>query len=137
MGCLPHFGTGASPQSENPVVDVNGVEHGKALAARILSAANFVAKIGGIHQDLPALANARQVLTMLGGGQRKEKTASGLDDDAVRGLEGMGRQCSIREIFMDVVRADLERQLALQNSDSLGNGKSSSETTSQGSCRVP
>ena len=41
---------------KNPVEDVNGVEHAKALAARILSAGNFVAKIGGLYQDLPALA---------------------------------------------------------------------------------
>ncbi len=96
-----------------------------------------MAKIGGIHQNLPALANARHVLTTLAGGQQKEKNAPGLDDDDVRGLGGMGRQCSLRETFLAIRKPELERQLALQKAELSKNGKPSSEPTSRESCRMP
>ena len=115
---------------KDPVEDSNAVEHGRALAARILSAANFVAKIGGIHQDLPALANARQLLSSVGGGQWKHSNQPGMDDDDRRGIGGMSLGRSLRETFMELVRPDVERQIALQNSARSGNGKSSPETTS-------
>jgi hypothetical protein len=88
---------------KDPLEDSNGVEHGRALAARFLSAANFVAKIGGIHQDLPALANARQLLSSVGRGQWKHSNQPGMDDDDRRGLGGMSLGRSLSETFMEIV----------------------------------
>ena len=115
---------------KDPVEDSNAVEPGRALAARILSAANFVAKIGGTHQDLPTLANARQLLSSVGGGKWKHSNQPGMDDDDRRGLGGMSLGRSLSETFMEISRPDVERQIALQNSACSGNGKSSPETTS-------
>jgi len=99
----------------NPVQEKNGAQHARELAGRILRAGNFAAQIGLIHQDLPALTNARLLLRKVGGGQWKEGNSVALDDDDVRGLGGMSRERSLQELFLDIMRPELERQLALQN----------------------
>jgi len=67
------------------------------------------------NSDLPALTNARRLLRKVGGGRWKEGNSVALDDDDVRGLGGMSRGRSLQEIFLDIMRPELERQLALQN----------------------
>jgi len=101
--------------SKNPVQESNGAQHARELAGRILRAGNFAAQIGFIHQDLPALTNARRLLRKVGGRQWTEGNSVALDDDDVRGLGGMSRGRSLQEIFLDIMRPELERQLASQN----------------------
>ena len=96
---------------KNPVQQSNGAQHARALAGRILRAGNFAAQIGLIHQDLPALTNARRLLRKVGGGQWKEGNSAALDDDDVRGLGGMSRGRSLQEIFLDIIRPDDAAQI--------------------------
>ena len=95
----------------NPIVEFNSQEEAKAYEARVLSAGNYMAKIGYLHQNQAyAISSARHVLQSIKiGGEDK------LDDDARRGLEGMSMGRSMTETYLEIVRPDLEYELMLQN----------------------
>jgi len=64
-------------------------------------------------KDNPALLRVIQLML-----HEKDQPGTGLDDDAIRGLEGMSMGRSLTETFLEIVGPDVQRQLRLQNQQS-------------------
>ena len=63
----------------NPVVSTDVIQQAKSFVARTLSMANFVAKLGFLHQDLPIVKSARRLLSSLKLGRSLEQDRVGVD----------------------------------------------------------
>jgi len=64
-------------------------------------------------KDNPALLRVIQLML-----HEKGQPGTGLDDDAIRGLEGMSMGRSLTETFLEIVGPDVQRQIRLQNQQS-------------------
>ena len=95
----------------NPISEFDSQSQAKSYEAQIMSAGNFVAKIGFLHQQAAyAISSARHVLQSIKLGGEDQ-----VDDDARRGLEGMSMGRSLTETFMEIAGPDIKRQLMMQN----------------------
>jgi len=61
----------------------------------------------------PALLRVIQLML-----HEKGQPGAGLDDDTIRGLEGMSMGRSLTESFLEIAGLDIKRQLGLQNQPS-------------------
>jgi len=94
----------------NPIQEFDSQNEAKSYESRVLSAGNFMAKVGFLHQHQAyAVSSARHVLQSIKMGGDEH-----VDDDARRGLEGMSLGRSLTDTFMEITRSDVERQLKLQ-----------------------
>ena len=83
----------------NPVEDSAAAVHARALASRILSNANFMAKLGFMNQDLPAMEHALRALRAF----KPESDASKRQADTM--VDAMSVVASIKRAFADIERS--------------------------------
>jgi hypothetical protein len=84
---------------KNPVEDSGAAVHARAFASRIMSNANFMAKLGFMNQDMPAMEHALRAL----------RTVKSLQDDvSEKQVDPIGDAMSVAESIRRAF-ADIER----------------------------